>query len=99
MATVTLWVERSVLSGLKLLVSAPALGGRELLQCLGRLGLAGVLFDPLATAPADPALVVHHRRAPEQVALDHQGIEACHVPRRLTPAQSMAIQGPSCGRA
>src|SRR3954469_11589148 len=66
---------------------------------LFKSGLARVLAPSLATAPADPAPVAHQHGAPEQVAFEHQGGEARHIPPRREPAQSTAIQGPACGRA
>src|SRR4051794_9351151 len=76
---------------LKLLVAAPALGGRELLQSRGCRVLAGVLLRPLPPTSSDPAPVAHQHRAPEQVALDHQGVEARHVPPRLKTAQHQGV--------
>src|SRR4051794_31364821 len=90
---------KALSSALQVLIAAPPLDGRELRHCRGGRVLTGMLVCPLAAAPADPPPASHQHHAPKQVVLDHQGGEARHIPPRREPAQSIAIQGPSCGRA
>src|SRR3954451_8250999 len=62
---------------LEVSVSAPTLSRRQLFHSCGRLGLAGMFFRPLPPARSDPAPAANENDAPEQVALDHQGVDRC----------------------
>ena len=68
-----------MLQRLEVLVSTAALGRRKLRQGFGRSRLVGVQVRSLPTARSDPAPAPHKHNAPEQVALNHQGIKTMGV--------------------
>jgi hypothetical protein len=49
------------------------------------------LQPPFLLACSDPTPLLHEHDAPDQVALDYQGIEAGHILVRLNPAQNQGV--------
>src|SRR3954451_648001 len=72
-------------------VSPPTFDRGKLRHCLSRLNLADVFIQALTASAAHPSPVTDENDAPEQVALDHQGVEAGHVVLRLTPPQNEGV--------
>src|SRR3954463_4364443 len=50
-----------------------------------------MLFGSLPPACSDPAPVPHQQNTPEQVALDHQGVEPMHVGFSIDPSQEDCV--------
>src|SRR3954467_2317335 len=65
----------------------PALAARQPVPSCGRLSLAGMLFGSRPPAGSDPAPAPRQQNTPNQVALDHQGVEPMPVDVSLDPAQ------------
>src|SRR3954469_15488532 len=72
-------------------VSPPTFDRGKLRHCLSRLNLADVFIQALTASAAHPSPVTDENDAPEQVALDHQGVEAGHVLLRLNPPQNEGV--------
>jgi hypothetical protein len=63
-------------------IAAPPLGPCEHLQ-----GLVGLLLRVCA----DPASVAHQAHGPEQIALDHEAVEAPDALLRVDPVQHQVV--------
>src|SRR4051794_29377044 len=72
-------------------VSPPTFDRGPLRHCLSRLNLADMFIQALTASAAHPSPVTDENDAPEQVALDHQGVEAGHVLLRLNPPQNEGV--------
>ena len=80
-----------MLQRLDVLVSPPALGGRKSRQSFSCSRLVRVQVRSLPTARSDPASAPHKHNAPEQVALNRQGIKTIGVGFGINLAQNQDV--------